>query len=183
MRSVLLLLILTSVLGCSKAPTPVPADPFQKEIAIVDEYLQALALLASLPTAEDVKKAAPEVERQRPTFEAAMVTLLNAKDPRAPGRLVFSQVVQISAFIEADSLLGRATGKFFGTDVQPTNIGGQLLYAPNDLYFWWTKTGSAAEYSLLKDWEASEIAQKTVIPMYRRLDEQPRKLPRDPAAP
>lgn len=103
-----------------------------------------------------------------PEFEASLLRMFSTKDPRAPSRFVFYELVQVGGFIEAESPLGRAFTEATNGSCPTTLAGGDVLkYFAGDLYFWWRE--HAADFTpmpLLDDWLKRAFALRTAIPMY-----------------
>ena len=104
----------------------------------------------------------------RPAFESALADLLAAGDRRAPARLVYSTVVR--GFLPVDSKLGEAVALVIGPNFPVRNTPtGQRVYAARDLFLWWERNRDSHEaFPLFDEWAASDFAQQTIIPSYRK---------------
>jgi hypothetical protein len=172
MRRLLLLLLATSAVSCTSNQAPVHSaitTAKSSDIKTVDEYLDAMSLLVDVPSVEDVKKMSANLERRRPEFEASLARLLKAGDPRAPGRLVYSQVILVGDFLNVESPVGKAAMPLLGKDVRVQKMDGDQLIFAGDLYLWWRSKAKQYEpYPALTRWENSDLAKKSVIPMYEK---------------
>ncbi len=112
----------------------------------------------------------PGLKRDAADFGAALGRALNAKDRRAPSRLVFWGVVQVAGcFILPDSDLGRNTAELLGPKFPVIEDENGRFYYAGDLYFWWLEHQQQYEpYALFDEWAKREFAQKTVIPSYTK---------------
>ena len=122
-----------------------------------------------MPSADDVKVMAERLKAKEPEFQKSLIALIEHGDSRAPGRVVYSQVIQIGSFVDFKSPLGVAIHKMVGEDCPVTNSKGDRLYFAGDLYLWWEANRAKYQpYSPLLEWERSDTARKSVIPMYQR---------------
>jgi hypothetical protein len=134
------------------------------DLKLVDQYLAAGDRFA-----QGDNELVPFLKKNRGAFEVALAQLLNARDRRAAGRLVFYPVVQVGASISVDSDLGRAAAALLGPDFPvTTNKQGERVYFAGDLFFWWCENREAYDsYPLLEEWSEREFARRVVVPMYR----------------
>lgn len=132
------------------------------DLKVVDAYLHLWDRFA-----QGRNELVPALNKGREAFEAALTRLLTARDPRAPGRAVFSAVVQVGGSIPADSVIGREFAAMAPECRVFTDEGGTQTYFAGDLYFWWTDHGSRyAGFPLFDEWARRDFARQTVIPMY-----------------
>jgi hypothetical protein len=135
-----------------------------QDIQVVDDYLASWDLFA-----QGGNELVPELRDAQPEFEAALTRLLNARDRRAPARMVFYPVVQVGGAIPVDSTLGQACSALLGPDFPVTTTeNGQRVYFGGDLYLWWEANRRHYEpFPRFDDWTQRDFAQTVVIPMYR----------------
>ncbi len=144
--------------GANQGRAPVMGD-----LDAVDAYLEKWDRFA-----RGENTLAPQLREDKAAFEAALTRLLEAKDRRAPGRLVFYAVVKVGGSIIADSELGRACTPILGPDfpVVTRKDGGKNFFC-GDLYFWWQDhRGQFEAYPLFEEWKGRDYAQRVAIPMY-----------------
>ncbi len=135
----------------------------QNEIQIVDEYLAKWDAFA-----QGDNSLTPYLRDKQAAFEAALTGLLQAKDQRAPSRLVFYTVVQVGGFIPAESTLGKAVAQCMGSNVPVATLKEGKQYFAGDLYFWWQDHRKEYEsYPLFEEWSKRDFAQNVAIPMYK----------------
>jgi hypothetical protein len=110
-------------------------------------------------------------------FEAALVRLLEKKDPRAPARMVFYPVVQVGGFIPLDSALGRAAKSTVKDEIRPfIDKQGKEHYFAADLYLWWEQHESEfVPFGQFDEWRKRPFGRDTVIPGYRKMASQSTK--------
>jgi hypothetical protein len=111
----------------------------------------------------------PYIRENKEAFERALTRLLEAKDKRAPARLVFYAVVQVGGFVPLESDLGKASKALLGPDFPiSTPKEGTRGYFAGDLYFWWKENHAKFEsFPLFEEWNQREFAQTVVVPMYK----------------
>lgn len=136
------------------------------DLQIVDEYLLRWDQFAT-----GKNELAPYLRENKSTFEAALTRLMDAKDKRAPARLVFYSVVQVGGFIPVDSELGNSVTSLVGPDLPiTTSKKGEKNYFAGDLFFWWQDNANAnanEPYPLFEEWLKRDFAQRVAIPMYK----------------
>jgi hypothetical protein len=103
-----------------------------------------------------------------PEFEASLLRLFAANDPRAPSRFVFYQLVQVGGLIEAETPLGQAFTQATQASCRTTLAGGDTpKYFAGDLYFWWLDHATKfAPMPLMNNWLKRPFAHRTALPMY-----------------
>jgi hypothetical protein len=138
--STLLVLILATAsaspetLASSQAASP-PKEAqkrMDRDIEVIDDYLAKWDRFA-----RGEKSLVPDLNRDGAAFGAALGRALKAKDKRAPGRLVFSVVVQVGGGIPVDSDLGKDARPLLGPDFPIVEGKKDKVYFASDLYFWW----------------------------------------------
>jgi hypothetical protein len=135
----------------------------------VDEYLEKWDQFA-----QGSNNLVPYLRDNKAQFEETLTQLLRSGDRQAPARMVFYAVVQVGGSIPADSPLGIAALTVLGGDfkVTATKDGKRILFAA-DLFVWWEKhQGEYDDFPIFDDWQDRDFAKKTVIPMYRRVQQQ-----------
>jgi hypothetical protein len=177
---IVLSLLIASIAGCdqqagenSTVPTSRPAEgkTMSADQALVDEYLAKWDEFA-----QGDKQLVPYLRDSKQKFELALAQLLRSGDRGAPARLVFYPVVQVGGAIPSDSELGVAARAVLGADfpITTTKEGQKVLFCA-DLYSWWEKHQSELEhFQTFDQWLNRDFAKKTVLPMYQRLQQQPR---------
>jgi hypothetical protein len=169
------LLFGTSVMmsaGCSKDRSDRPrgsdwssADnaAMASELQTVDDYLSKWDRFAS-----GKNELVLFLKENKKSFEAALTRSLNAKDKRAPARMIFYPVVQVGGSIPVDSELGKAAATILGADFPVTTSNdGERNYFAGDLFFWWQDNGKKYEaYPLFEEWSKRDFAKSVVVPMY-----------------
>ena len=139
--------------------------------ALVDDYLVKWDQFA-----RGDNQLVPYLRDNKQEFELALAQLLRTGDRGAPARLVFYPVVQVGGAIPVDSELGIAARGVLGADfpIMTTKKGQKLLFSA-DLYSWWEKHQSEVEHlQTFDEWLERDFAKNTVLPMYQRLQRQPR---------
>jgi|SRR5688572_6474849 len=149
-------------LGCSSS----------SDSGFVDDYLRAWDQFA-----QGDNSLVPRLKADRSNFESQLAQAVESGDKSAPGRVVFYAVVQVGGFIPADSPIGLAFRKRFGSAVPLYNDekSGSESYIAGDLYFWWESHKSEyVSYPLYEEWRSREFAQTVAIPMYEGAAKQSR---------
>jgi hypothetical protein len=150
-------LIIFSLLfgGCGKNSSP--------DFKFIDGYLTTWDRFAL-----GNNELLPQLKRDTPKFQRQLAEALQLGDKRAPSRLVFYAVVQVGGFITYDSDLGRASERLLGKDVPIfTSRDGKRYYFAGDLYVGWERNrGRFDTFRLFDEWQRSDFATRTVIPMY-----------------
>ena len=176
-RPLLALLVLSCIASCSRQPDnggqaasqPEKDTTMQPPSTFVDEYLTTWDRFT-----QGDKDLVPYLRDNKAKFEISLAQLLRTQDRGAMARLVFYPVVQVGGAIPADSDLGTAARQILGQDfpVTTTKQGQRVLFCA-DLYAWWQKHQQEFQhFKTFDDWLARDFAQKTVLPMYKRLQEQ-----------
>jgi hypothetical protein len=159
--------------ACSRTPEPAspagspPRPPRgsrpDRDLDLVDGFLERLE---ERMQAEETH--GPELDRERPAFEATLARLLSAGDPRAAGRLVFYAVVQTGGFVRADSALGAAAECLLGDDFPAvTRRKGEQIFFAGDLLVWWEQNCRRFDrYDRLEAWKRRDFTRSFVVPFY-----------------
>jgi hypothetical protein len=139
------------------------------DLALVDDYLAKWDRFA-----QGENELVPFLKENKGQFETALARMLNAKDERAPARMVFYTVVQVGGSIPVDSELGKAAAITLGPDFPVTTAeDGKRLYFCGDLYFWWQDNQKKFKaYPLFDEWSKRDFAQTVAIPMYESVRQQ-----------
>jgi hypothetical protein len=156
--------------GCSKNSSdgvtiPDPRDAkMSRDLQLVDDYLEKWDRFA-----QGENELVPSLRDNKSAFEAALTRLLQARDQRAPARMVFYPVVQVGGSIPAGSELGKASAAILGPDFPVTiTEEGVPTYFGGDLFWWWEANRNKYEpYPLFENWIKRDFAQTVVIPMFR----------------
>lgn len=170
MRVIAITLILLATAACNgdRGVSHTVSDTTQIDLSSIDAYLQTWDRFA-----QGDNSLAPKLKEIWPEARNALISALEAEDPRAPSRLVFLMLVQVGGSVPVSSETGRAWGEYVGKDfpVQKTDTG-DAYFAP-DFYSWW-KAHQSSQYDLplLREWLERDSAKKTVIPMYERLSHE-----------
>jgi hypothetical protein len=176
----LLAVLIASIAGCDQRtdekrtdPTSRPAEgkTMNADQELVDDYLAKWDQFA-----QGDKQFVPYLRDNKQKFELALTKLLRSGDRGAPARLVFYPVVQVGGAIASDSELGVAARGVLGADfpITTTKEGQKVLFCA-DLYFWWQKHQLEFEhFQTFDQWLGRDFAKKTVLPVYQRLQQQPR---------
>jgi hypothetical protein len=135
------------------------------DLKVVDDYLSKWDRFA-----QRENELIPHIRDNKDLFEAALSRMLNAKDKRAPSRLVFYAVVQVGGFIALDSDLGKASAALLGPDFPIfTSKEGTRAYFAGELYSWWQDNRNKYDaYPLFEEWSQRDFAKSVVVPMYGR---------------
>lgn len=142
-------------------------DEMESDLKLVDDYLVKWDRFA-----RGEKALVPFIRDNRETFETALAGMLQAKDPRAPARLVFYVVVQVGGSISLDSQLGKASTNLLGADFPIITTKKGRAYFAGDLYFWWLDNrDNCPAFPLFEEWGQREFSQK-VVAMYKSAREQ-----------
>jgi hypothetical protein len=176
MKSPIWFLVFSTLLfmatGCSKERSEAPRGSnsssvgnaaMASDLQTVDDYLSKWDSFAN-----GKNDLAPFLKENKKGFEAALTRMLNAKDKRAPARMVFYPVVQVGGSIPVDSELGKAAATILGADFPvTTSKDGERNYFAGDLYFWWQDNAKSYEaYPLFEEWRNRDFAKTVVVPMY-----------------
>src|SRR5262245_60314709 len=104
-----------------------------RDLQTVDRYLEKWDRFA-----QGENELFPFLRENEAAFEGALTRLLQAKDKRAPARLVFYTVVQVGGSISAGSELGNAIASMLGAECPLTTTKeGEQVYFSGNLYMWW----------------------------------------------
>jgi hypothetical protein len=164
--------MLCALYGCSKESVPAAGTSDESErklqvdsdVRFVDDYLHKWDRFA-----QGENELIPHIRDNKDSFERALTRLLNAKDKRAPARLVFYAVVQVGGFVELESDLGKASSALLGSDfpiIKPRE--GIRAYFAGELYFWWQKNRDKYDsFPLFEEWIQREFTQTVVVPGYK----------------
>jgi hypothetical protein len=99
------------------------------DLHVVDDYLSKWVRFA-----QGESELVTFLRDNKGLFEAALTRMLNAKDKRAPARMVFCCVVQVGGAIPADTELGKAAASILGPDFPATiSEKGERIYFCGDL--------------------------------------------------
>lgn len=151
------LLMIFSIFGLGRSAA--------SDLSFVDDYLHAWDRFA-----QGDNSLVPRLKTDRSKFESQLAKAVESGDGSAPGRVVFYAVVQVGGFIPADSPIGLAFRKRFGSAVPlyKDEKDGSESYFAGDLYFWWeTHKSKFVSYPLYEEWRNREFAQTVAIPMYQ----------------
>jgi hypothetical protein len=134
------------------------------DLIVVDDYLEKWDRFA-----QGENNLVSDIRDHKDAFEAALCIILNAKDRRAPARLVFYAVVQVGGFVALDSELGKASATLLGPDFPLfTSKEGARAYFAGELYFWWIDNRKKYEsYPLFDEWSQRDFAKRVAVPMYK----------------
>ena len=153
-------LIIGILLGIATSATAAQVD-----LAPIDRYLETWDRFAQGDNA-----LVDRLNNDWPKARAALVKALEAKDRRAPSRIVFLTLVEVAGTVPVNSELGRAWRGYVGEAFPISDHTGEKDYAAWDFYVWWTKNPAPHDdLPLLRQWLSREFARTTVIPMYEQV--------------
>ena len=168
MRRWAILLVAVVASACGRSDEAARLNPASaKDLPLVDQYLDAWSLMSKLSDPEEVRKFTSHLHDKQDEFDSALARLLRDKHPGAPARLVYSQVVQVSSFLDTRTDLGKEALALMGSEAQTISLDGDSLIFAGDLYLWWREAKQGFEtFNKLQEWEKSAEARSTIIPMY-----------------
>ena len=148
--------ILLTVVFMTKADEP--------NLTAIDSYLTMWDRFA-----QGDNSLVPKLKESWPVARSELVKALEAKDRRAPSRVVFLVLVQIGGSIPVDSEIGRAWHSYAG-EFPSQDLGKGSEYFAADFYGWWKRNQSPSnDLPLLVEWLSRDLARTKWIPMYERL--------------